>query len=164
MSQVFLVAHNVRSIHNVGSMLRTAEGLGVNHVYLTGYTPYPEQTNDGRLPHLAGKITRQIHKTALGAENIVSWSYEKEVLAVIASLKNQGVLVAALEQSETSQPLNTFSPPNKIALVVGREVEGIEQEVLEACDTTLEIPMFGKKESFNVSVATAIALYVCRFK
>lgn len=163
MKQIILIAHNLRSAHNVGSLLRTAEGLGVQRVYLTGYTPYPHVENDARLPHLAAKIDKQIAKTALGAEKQAGWRHETEVESVIDDLKRQGFTVAALEQAPGAIKLPDYNPPEKLALVVGREVEGIEDEVLKMCDVAIEIPMFGNKESFNVAVAAAMALYHCRF-
>ncbi len=163
MRRIILVAHNLRSIHNVGSLLRTADGLGVEKVILSGYTPHPSFPGDRRLPHEAAKIEMQIHKTALGAENSVSWQYHHEILPVIAKLQQDGYAVAALEQTPDSRDLPRYHPPEKIALVVGREVEGIEDEVVAACNLALEIPMFGKKESFNVVQAAAMALYHCRF-
>lgn len=163
MHSLILIAHNVRSTHNVGSLLRTAEGLGIERVYLTGYTPYPQQTTDTRLPHLAQKTHRQISKTALGAEAAAFWEQANDVFSVLEVLKKSGYTIAALEQSDTSVPLPTYLPPAKLALLVGREVEGIEPEVLEYADVVLEIPMFGKKESFNVVQAAAMALYHLRF-
>jgi tRNA G18 (ribose-2'-O)-methylase SpoU len=163
MREIILVAHNLRSCHNVGSLLRTAEGLGVQKVILSGYTPHPVHANDRRLPHEAEKLTRQIHKTALGAENIVAWEYHQDILPVLRKLQKTGYAVAALEQAEDSRTLPNYHPPEKIVLVLGREVEGVEQEVLDACDLALEIPMFGKKESFNVVQAAAMAMYHCRF-
>ena len=132
-------------------------------IYLTGYTPYPAAKNDARLPHLAAKISRQIHKTALGAEDFVAWEHSENINAVFAKLRADSFTVTALEQVENSIKLPEFKPPAKIALVVGREVEGIEPEVLTICDLALEIPMHGQKESFNVTQAAAIALYHCRF-
>lgn len=162
MPELVLIAHNLRSTHNVGSLLRTADGLGVHKVLLTGYTPYPAlPADDPRLPHIAAKLNRQIHKTALGAEQTVDWRYSENVTTVIGQLKHAGYSVAALEQAPGSIALPDFQSPSKLALIVGREVEGIEPEILHACDITLEIPMYGKKESFNVSVASAIALYHC---
>lgn len=158
MSQIILIAHNLRSAHNVGSLLRTAEGLGVKSVYLTGYTPYPTRSGDTRLPHLAQKIERQISKTALGAEKSLGEHLE-DIDELISELKNNGYLVSALEQADSSLDLRSFVAPDKIALVVGREVEGVEPEVLEQCDQILEIPMKGSKESFNVAQAAAMALY-----
>lgn len=158
-----MIAHNLRSCHNVGSLLRTAEGLGISHVYLTGYTPYPRKSNDDRLPHLAVKIHKQIQKTALGAEGTVDWSFEPDVAKLVADLKSQGMTVAALEQTSISQPLPNYQPPESIALLVGREVEGVEPEVLDLCDLHLEIPMFGQKESFNVTQAAAMALFHLTF-
>lgn len=163
MRKIILIAHNIRSTHNVGSLLRTADGLGVEKVYLTGYTPYPAMDNDPRLPHLAAKLTKQIHKTALGAEASLSWQYSPDIFEALSQLKALGYTTAAIEQSAQSVELPTYRPPEKIALLVGREVEGIEPEVLEKVDITLEIPMFGHKESFNVVQAAAMALYHCRF-
>jgi 23S rRNA (guanosine2251-2'-O)-methyltransferase len=163
MRHLIILAHNIRSTHNVGSLLRTAEGLGVEVVILSGYTPYPLLENDERLPHIAQKINRQISKTALGAEVNQVWRHEPVIESVITELRNAGYIIAALEQANTSQALPDYQPPDKIALIVGREVEGIEQEILALCDTILEIPMFGHKESFNVVQAAAMALYHFRF-
>jgi 23S rRNA (guanosine2251-2'-O)-methyltransferase len=161
--QIILIAHNLRSAHNVGSLLRTAEGLGVTKVYLTGYTPYPKQTVDLRLPHLANKIHNRIVKTSLGAEESIKVEYMDNVFDIISKLKSRGFTVCILEQHKKSQSLPKYSPPNKVALVVGREVEGIEAEVLNAADEIVQIPMFGKKESFNVANAAAMALYHLKF-
>ncbi len=161
--RIVLIAHNIRSCHNVGSLLRTAEGLGVT-VYLTGYTPYPQKTDDLRLPHIYKKITQQIHKTALGAENTCKWWQNENVQKVIEYLKDEKFEIIAIEQTDSSISLPSYTPKNKLALIVGREVEGIESDVLTLSDLNLEIPMFGKKESFNVVQAAAMALYHCRFK
>ncbi len=159
MPHIALVAHNIRSCLNVGSLLRTADGLGISHVYLTGYTPYPLADNDQRLPHLARQIANRINKSALGAEHMVPWSHEENVDHVVNRLRTEGYTIAALEQTEQSVPLNQFNTDQPIALIVGREVEGVEPAVLALCDQIIEIPMHGQKESFNVSIAAAIALY-----
>jgi 23S rRNA (guanosine2251-2'-O)-methyltransferase len=164
MRSLILIAHNLRSAHNVGSLLRTAEGLGVWQVFLTGYTPYPLAVDDDRLPHLATRIDKQISKTALGAEQFLDWQHVATVETVIADLKARGYVIAAVEQAKNSIQLPDFEPPENLALIVGREVEGIEPEILVACDLILEIPMFGRKESFNVVQAAAMALYHCRFQ
>lgn len=158
-----LIAHNLRSCHNVGSILRTSDGLGVDRVFLTGYTPYPLRGNDSRLPHIAHKIHKQIAKTALGAESSVNWSFESDVFAVIDSLRSDNFQIIAIEQSTESIELPDLKSSEDIALIVGREIEGIEQEVLSVCDKIVEIPMFGSKESYNVAQATTMALYHCRF-
>ena len=163
---IVLIAHNLRSCHNVGSLLRTAEGLGVREVVLSGYTPYPfalGKASDPRLPHEASKIHKQISKTALGAESSQPWRHEADVFAALEQLKREGYISAAVEQAADSQQLPDYVPPQKIALLVGREVEGVEPEVLQAMDAILEIPMFGSKESYNVVQAAAMALYHCRF-
>jgi 23S rRNA (guanosine2251-2'-O)-methyltransferase len=163
MRDIVLIVHNVRSAHNVGSLLRTADGLGIVHVFFTGYTPYPLQSNDSRLPHLARKIDIAIHKTALGAEQTVEWTHIETIEQCLQPLRDTGYTIAAVEQTPSAVRLPDYAPPQRIALVVGREVEGIEAEVLAQCEEVLEIPMFGRKESFNVSIAAAIALYHCRF-
>jgi tRNA G18 (ribose-2'-O)-methylase SpoU len=163
MRDIIVIAHNLRSTHNVGSLLRTAEGLGVQKVIMSGYTPHPMHEHDRRLPHEAGKIAAQIKKTALGAENQIKWEYHAELLPVLAKLKKDGYIIAAVEQAEDSHLLHKYHPPHKIVLVLGREVEGLEPEILSACDVALEIPMFGKKESFNVVQAAAMTLFHCRF-
>jgi 23S rRNA (guanosine2251-2'-O)-methyltransferase len=163
MPEIVVIAHDIRSTHNVGSLLRTCEGLGVARLYFTGYTPYPRAADDSRLPHIAEKLTRQIHKTALDAETLVPWSHETDIVAVLERLRADGYTVAALEQAPGSIRLPEYTPPPKIALLLGREVEGIEPELLAQCDTCLEIPMSGKKESFNVVQAAAMALYHFRF-
>ena len=164
MPQIILIAHNLRSCHNVGSLLRTADGLGIECVYLTGYTPYPAgSVSDPRLPYLAAKISRQITKTALGAEKTMLWQYVSDIFSLLPKLQARGYQIVALEQAPKSSDLNTYKPPQKLALIVGREVEGIEDEVLNKVDDIVEIPMQGHKESFNVAVAAAMALYHCRF-
>jgi 23S rRNA (guanosine2251-2'-O)-methyltransferase len=163
MRKLVLIAHNLRSAHNVGSLLRTCEGLGVDEIYLTGYTPYPARTGDERLPHLAQKTSRQIAKTALGAEKSAAWQHQTNINSVLAKLKSRAFVIAALEQAPGSVKLPEFNPPAKLALIVGREVEGIEPEILAICDRIIEIPMFGRKESFNVVQAAAMALYHFRF-
>ncbi len=160
---ITLIAHNLRSCHNVGSLLRTAEGFGCSEVILSGYTPYPLMDIDDRMPHLSQKINKQIQKTALGAEKLISWRHEPDIRPIIAYLRADGWQLAAVEQSVESVALPKFTPPDKIVLLVGREVEGIEPEILSQMDTVLEIPMFGHKESFNVVQAAAMALYHCRF-
>jgi 23S rRNA (guanosine2251-2'-O)-methyltransferase len=163
MREIVLIAHNLRSCHNVGSLLRTAEGLGTKKVYLTGYTPYPLQSADDRLPHLALKLDKQIAKTALGAEKTQPWEHIPSIEAVIAELHADGYTIVALEQAPHSTSLPSYAVPQKIAIIVGREVEGVEPEVLSLCDDIVEIPMFGSKESFNVVQAAAMSLYAFRF-
>ncbi len=125
-------------------------------IILSGYTPYPSLPGDKRLPHIAEKITHQIHKTALGAESMVPFEYH-ETLA--PWLEHNILPLLALEQAPDSINLPDFTPPSEFALLLGEEVQGIEPELLARCDQILEIPMRGQKESFNVSVATGIALY-----
>jgi tRNA G18 (ribose-2'-O)-methylase SpoU len=163
MSKIILIAHNLRSTHNVGSILRTADCLGVDMVYLTGYTPYPKLDDDDRLPHLAAKLNAQIHKTALGAEQSTSWSFDLDIQAVIARLRSGGTEIVALEQAKRSIALPKFASSHDVAIIVGNEVTGIEATVLGSVDKIVEIPMSGSKESLNVVQATAICLYHLKF-
>lgn len=157
-----MIANNIRSAHNLGSILRSADGFGAAKVFCAGYTPYPMQPEDSRLPHLSSKITSQIHKTALGAEKTVTTLHVNNVQALLTDLKDQGYLIVALEQHSKSVPLNQLKPTQKVALLLGEEIEGIDQQLLNLCDIIAEIPMRGQKESFNVSVAAGIALYELR--
>jgi len=157
MPEIIVIAHNIRSTHNVGAIFRTAEGFGVKKIILSGYTPYPTKKPDSRLPHIAEKLAAQIHKTALGAEAMVPFEYQAE--PNLQSLKDAGFIVVGLEQDGRSVMLPDYRPPEKIALLLGEEVEGITADLRGSCDDLIEIPMHGKKESYNVSVATGIALY-----
>lgn len=174
MPKIIVIAHNIRSTHNVGSIFRTCEGFGVHKLILSGYTPYPDlainhsapacayvegeqTTEDPRLPHIRQKITRDFHKTALGAEALVPFEYHETLNLDSPDLADYELI--ALEQNEHSIPLSTYSPAQNIALLLGEEVNGITPQLLNECSTILEIPMHGQKESFNVSVAAGIALY-----
>ena len=156
--KVYLLLHNIRSLHNVGSIFRTADGMSAEKVYLTGYTQEPRD--------MFGQLRKDFAKSALGAEKYVAWEKVKNISALIKKLKKEKIFIAALEQSKKAIPINSFS--NRVAkagtaLILGNEVRGIPKSVLQASDAVLEIPMFGKKESLNVSVAAGIALYALRF-
>lgn len=155
--EIVVVAHNIRSTHNVGSIFRTCEGFGVSRIIFSGYTPYPKITDDHRLPHIINKLTRAIHKTALGAELLVDFEYQ--LTPNINDLRAGGFTIIGLEQAASSVSIRTFSAPGKIALLIGEEVNGLEPDLMGSCDHLIEIPMQGQKESFNVSVATGIALF-----
>lgn len=157
MPEIIIIAHNIRSTHNVGAIFRSSEGFGVAKIILSGYTPYPLTAHDTRLPHISRKLTEQIHKTALGAEYIVPFAYQEQ--PDIGALKAAGYTIVGLEQDERSTMLSDYMPPAKIAVLLGEEVHGITTTMRAQCDDLIEIPMVGKKESFNVSVATGIALY-----
>lgn len=163
MRDIVLLINDIRSCHNVGSLLRTAEGLGVSTVYITGYSPYPAQDNDSRLPHIRDKLHAQIKKTALGAEESQHWMQSDDVIGVLASLRQDGYTLVGLEQTDSAVSLPLYDAPRKIAVLLGREVTGIEPDLLEFMDQTVVIPMSGSKESFNVVQAAAMALYHIRF-
>jgi len=156
MARITLLLHNIRSAHNVGSIFRTADGFGIGRIILTGYTPHPIYDGDPRLPHIAQKIHKQIDKTALGATASVQWNYYDNLSTW---LDGNTLPLVALEQSERSVTLKDFRAPDEFVLVLGEEVDGIDRTLLEKCETVLEIPMRGLKESFNVSVAAGVAMY-----
>jgi len=144
---LIVVLDNVRSMHNVGSVFRTADAFLISGIWLCGYTPRP--------PH------RDIHKTALGATETVAWQYAEKATDAIQGLKDEGYSIFAVEQVEKSIPLHEFSYTNagKTAVVFGNEVTGIGPEVLKLCDGSIEIPQFGMKHSLNISVAAGIVLW-----
>lgn len=162
MTEIVLIVHNIRSAHNVGSLMRSADSFGVSSIIFSGYSPYPQLPHDSRLPHIARKMNALIAKTALGAEAYVPFSYEENVTVLLKRLKKEGYTIVALEQDSSSIPLPTYKSADKIALIIGEEVNGITLDLLTLCDTIVEIPMHGKKESLNVAVATGITLYQLR--
>ena len=143
-NRIRLLAHNIRSLWNVGSLFRTSDALGVELLYLSGYTATPPK--------------REITKTAIGAETWIAWEKVSGPAALIKELKKDGWAVVALETSRDAIDLASFQSPGRVCLVVGHEVTGIPDDILALCDTTVCIPMHGKKESLNVSVAAGIAL------
>jgi len=144
---IYIVLDNIRSRENVGSIFRTADGVGVSKIYLCGTTPTP--------PH------DKISKTALGAETWIPWEYRRNTWQAITGLKQEGIFILGLEQTKDAQNIFMFGGKTSkhVALVVGNEVKGISPKILKYCDKIVQIPMFGKKESLNVSVATGIALF-----
>ncbi|MBL8159224.1 TrmH family RNA methyltransferase [Candidatus Saccharibacteria bacterium] len=159
--EIVVIAHNIRSTHNVGAIFRSCDGFGVKHLYLSGYTPYPALLDgtDARLPHERDKLTRQIHKSALGAEATVPFSHHQSATALMRQLRQEEFQLVALEQASGSINLPDYAPPTRLALLLGEEVDGVASDLLALCDDIVEIPMRGRKESFNVSVAAGIALY-----
>lgn len=158
MFKICLVAVDIRSTHNVGSLFRTCDGFGAD-LFLVGITPHPVFKGDKRLPHVAKKAQAAIEKTALGAENSVSWRYFETFNNCYEYLVKNGYTVVAIEQMDDSIDITNLSPKQNTALIVGPEVEGLPKDILNFCSKVYEIPMKGKKESFNVSVAAGIALY-----
>lgn len=155
-----VIIHDIRSTHNVGSILRTCDGFGITKVYIGGFSPYPQIPKDSRLPHISTKLSKDIAKTALGAEKTITIELYEDLTILLKSLHKTGSTLVALEQSNNSTDIRDIYLKNDdVVLLLGREVEGIDPKYLSLCDHVVEIPMSGKKESFNVSVATGIALY-----
>ena len=151
----YLVLHNVRSAYNVGAIFRTADGAGVDHIYLTGYTPTPPDKSQ----IYTTKPERMIIKTALGAQEYITWSQHTTFAEVAKDLKGKNVQIVALEQDANSVDYRAFISCGDTALVLGNEPVGIDAETLDLCDIMIEIPMRGQKNSLNVSVAAGIAIY-----
>lgn len=162
MQQLALIVHNIRSSHNVGSIMRTADCFGISVIYMSGYTPYPALDTDDRLPHLAHKINAQIAKTALGAEKTIPFRLHPTIEAALSAARTDGYSIAVLEQDEHSIPLSSHVFKNPTAIVIGNEIEGVDEWTKRSADVILEIPQYGSKESLNVANATAIALYAAR--
>ncbi|MBI4022933.1 TrmH family RNA methyltransferase [Candidatus Berkelbacteria bacterium] len=150
--RVVAILENVRSLYNVGAAFRTADGFGLEHLYLSGFTAGPDGLND---PVVRGRVA----KTALGAENTVPWTKFDNHLTIVDQLKRGGWTVLALEQAPSAVSLFTFhvSPPLRIALVVGNELHGVTESTLRLADHVVQIPMLGQKESLNAAVAFGIA-------
>jgi len=159
MVQLTLILHDLRSAHNVGAILRSADATGVERVICSGSTPYPRLLGDTRDPIVINRNTRAIAKTALGAERSVKVEHFDDTLAAIGHLRAQKYTIYGLEQTPKSTNLGSLSPRFPAALIVGNEVAGLPASVLATCDTVTEIPQRGTKESLNVSVAAGIAMY-----
>ncbi|HVV15211.1 MAG TPA: TrmH family RNA methyltransferase [Candidatus Paceibacterota bacterium] len=149
-----LILHNIRSVHNVGSIFRTADAAGVSKVLLSGYTPAP--VDRFNLPR------KDFSKVSLGAEKTIPWEQTKTLAAAVSRLKKEGFYIVAVEQDKSSSSLFEFKGPKDkpLALVLGNEVRGVSKQSLKLVDAIVEIPMRGKKESLNVSVAAGIATFV----
>lgn len=145
---VHVICDNLRSLYNVGSIFRTSDAFVVSKIWLCGITGTPKQSG--------------LAKVSLGAEHSVEWEHVSQIWRAIEALKKQGFEIVALEQSKHSVPLDQYYPRFPLALIVGNEVNGVSDAVLKRADTIIEIPMFGSKESLNVSVAVGIALYALR--
>jgi len=161
---IVVVLDNVRSAQNVGSILRSSDGLGAIRVICCGITPYPATQNDTRLPHISIRANNQITKTSLGAEKAIEVLHYTDTLQAISDLKLEGYSVVAIEQDPNSQNLTDIMTASKLAIVLGNELKGLAKDVLQACDEIYQIPLAGIKESLNVSVTAAIALYQISLK
>ncbi len=145
---IVVIAHNIRSLWNIGAFFRSADAFGVAHIHLTGYTAAPPR--------------KEISKTALGAESTISWSQEKDVFQVIERRKKEGYCIVSLELAQGSSPLMDFRTEKPVCLILGHEILGVPSELMALSDHTVYIPMLGAKNSLNVSVAAGIALYQIR--
>jgi len=143
---ITIVLDNIRSIHNVGSIFRTSDGALIERIIVCGITPTPDHP--------------QMHKTALGSQNIVPWNYETDPLVAIDRLSHQGYTIAALELTDCPTPLSAVIPEEfPLCLLIGNELSGIDSRLLDQADYALEIPQYGAKQSLNVAVAYGIAVY-----
>jgi tRNA G18 (ribose-2'-O)-methylase SpoU len=153
---VYVVLNSIRSSYNVGSIFRTSDGVMIEKLFLCGYTPYP--------PHpefSSGK--KEIHKTSLGSTESVKWEYVKDAKEIIKKMKDDGINVCALELTENSSPYYDLKKDIfPLCLVIGNEITGVSQEILDMCDFSIEIPQFGIKQSLNVAVAYGVTIFRLR--
>ena len=145
---IVLIAHNIRSLWNIGSFFRSADAFGISHIHLTGYTSAPER--------------KEVQKTALGAEKTISWSKDLDPIDVVKKRRKEGYEIVALEISEESTPISKFHSRGPVCLILGHEILGVPEALRSISDSTVHIPMQGKKESLNVSVAAGIAMFWLR--
>jgi 23S rRNA (guanosine2251-2'-O)-methyltransferase len=149
--ETFVILHDIRSALNVGSIFRTADATGVKKLFLTGYTPSPLDRFDRK--------RKDIEKTALGAEENVEWSSEENIEVVINRLRKQGYSITAVEQHQKSVDYRAIPSAEKQVFIFGNETEGLSESIMSLCDRSVFIPMYGKKESLNVSVSVGVILY-----
>ena len=145
----FVIANNIRSLLNVGSIFRTADAFGVSKIFLTGYTGTPENIHH----------KEKISKVALGAEKFVAWEHWPSAVKLIKHLRLKGVKIIALENNTKAVKITKFKPKFPLALVLGEERRGVSHSIIKLCDKVVEIPMLGEKESLNVSVAFGVAAF-----
>ncbi len=148
---IYLLLDNIRSVHNVGSIFRTAEAAGVAKIYCCGTTPSPLDR--------FGRKRKDLAKVSLGAEDMVAWEYSEDPMVVVKKLKKQGFQIVSIEQASNSSDYHEVRLKGKVLFILGNEVGGVSKDLLNVSDVIAEIPMKGKKESLNVSVAAGIALF-----
>lgn len=146
--EIFIIANNIRSRHNVGAIFRSADAFGISKIYLCGITPTP--------------LHARVEKVSLGAEKTVPWEYVKRAADVVKKLKKEDVQIVALEKNRTSRPIQSMKLKSQVAIILGNEVDGVTGALLKQANLVAHIPMLGMKESLNVSVAAGIAMYAVR--
>ncbi|MBI5140285.1 MAG: TrmH family RNA methyltransferase [Candidatus Vogelbacteria bacterium] len=149
--KLILIIDNIRSVYNIGSIFRTADAVGVSKIFLVGITPHPVDR--------FGRERKNLSKVALGAEKIIPWEHAATLNILIKKLRATKTTIVALEQAENSVDYKKFKPIFPMALILGEEVSGIKKATLKLCDSIIEIPMRGQKESLNVSVSAGIAMF-----
>jgi 23S rRNA (guanosine2251-2'-O)-methyltransferase len=146
-----LIIHDIRSVHNVGALFRTADSVGIDRIIISGYSPMPLDR--------FGRVRSDMAKSALGAERSVPWEYSENIIDTLNQLKNDGYIVVGLEQDPRSVDYKTITKSENMVFLPGTETIGLPPELLQLCDIIAEIPMHGIKESLNVSVSAGILLY-----
>lgn len=146
---VVVVLNSIRSSYNVGSIFRTSDGAMVEKLYLCGYTPHPPK--------------KEVLKTALGSQDSVEWEFNEDPIKVVNEYKKKGYVICALEQTDSNIPYTELTKSNlPLCLIVGNEISGVTQELIDLCDVTIDIPQYGIKQSLNVAVAYGIAIFELR--
>jgi tRNA G18 (ribose-2'-O)-methylase SpoU len=147
----YIILHNIRSAYNVGAIFRTADGVGVTKIFICGYTPAPVDR--------FGRVVAEIQKTSLGASDHVPWEYHSTPVDVIEQLKQANVQIVAVEQTPRSSGLFSTAFTEQVAFIFGNEITGVDETILQIADVFVEVPMYGHKESLNVSVCAGVVLY-----
>ncbi|MFZ5365560.1 MAG: TrmH family RNA methyltransferase [Patescibacteria group bacterium] len=151
MNQISVILPNIRSAYNVGSIFRTGDAIGIEKIYITGYTPRPD------------KDKKKITKTSLGAEQSIPWEYWPQAWRLIDCLKERGYAIVALEKNKNSADYRKFKPQYPVALILGHEVDGVSSALLKRADQVIHLPMLGLKNSLNVASAFSVIAYHLRF-
>lgn len=154
--ELYIVAHDIRSLYNVGSLFRLSDGAGITKLFLTGVTGAPFD----RVKYQRQR--QQIAKTALEGLNNVTWEYAKDPMSIIDQMKKNGAAIVALEQTSNSQPYHQVAYPDKLCIILGNEVDGVDRKLLDRCDLVAELPMYGAGKSLNVISAASILVYHIR--
>lgn len=150
-NNTYLVLHNIRSVHNIGAIFRTADAIGINRIYLSGYSPTPVDR--------FGRARNDLHKTALGAEKTVPWEHFTKIGDLFRRLQRDQIVIVAVEQTNTAADYKKFKVASNTAFVFGNEVQGLSKTILKKCNSTIFISMKGKKESLNVATSVGIVLF-----
>ena len=160
--EIYIIANDIRSLHNVGTLFRIADAIGAKKLYLCGITGYPKIDNDPRRFEVSERADKEIRKTAIKNVDRVSWEYQENIFYLIKKLKNQNIQIVTLEQSKKSQDYRSADYRFPIAVIIGHETEGVDPRIIDLSDLVVEIPMHGEGKSLNAAISLAVLGYEIR--